>query len=369
MTLFPIGGPEREALVESAERYVRDHYDTSAAGSRGASRERWLEMAGLGWLGIAVPEEAGGLGLGHALSSALVEALAPGVMPEPVAAQLAVGSLLAAATPAPARDAVLAPWLAGELIVSLAHREQHGAMPCGGAPSARLEPAGAGWRLGGRKTAVLDAAVADAFLVSAFAGDAIRLACVPREADGVTLHVEPSFDGRSVGDLVLDEVTVDAGACLEVEAAALDEAVLVHGLLLAAEDLGLARALLGLTHDYLVTREQFGTRLADLQLLQHRLVDMHMAVTRLESQLEIARFKAAELGVAAAAPFIAAARAQAGSVAREVGQEAVQLHGAIGVTDELVVGHYYKRITANDLVLGRAGEWLRRYPLDGAGAA
>jgi len=165
-----------------------------------------------------------------------------------------------------------------------------------------------------------------------------------------------------VADLEFKDVEVRAEHHLQFNAPLLtliDQAQGVHAWLLASESLGLARSLLSTTHHYLAQRQQFGVKLTELQVLQHRLVDMQLALTRLESQIELARFKVDELGIAAAAVFFAAAKTQAARAGRYIAKQAIQLHGAIGMTDELSVGRDFKRLTANELLAGTTGEHQR----------
>ena len=364
--------PERAALADSAQRLVREHYDPTviAAAKRsdqGVNRERWMAFAELGWLGTAVSEDSGGLGLPLSLLNVLVEALGPAAMPEPLPGQVAIaGLLLDRARSSPQRDACLQRWLCGEILVSLAHHEHRG-QHCYQTPvTTSAEERAGSFRITGCKAAVLDGGVADCFLVSASCenGASTMLAVVPADAAGLGITRYPTFDGRTIADLDLQQVEVPRAARLDytvVVNEVIDEALLFFAAQLAADSLGIVKALVRITHDHLIQREQFGVKLADLQVLQHRLVDMQMAITRLDSQLELARSKIDECGVAGATEFIAAAKIQAASVGRYVGQQAVQLHGAIGMTDELVVGHYFKRLTANELLGGSADEHLQRF--------
>ncbi len=347
---------EHDALADSARRFVREHYaypelHASLAAGAGASPQRWRAMAELGWLGIGLAEEAGGMGLGPRLEALLVEELGAAGMPEPLPGQLGLAAtLLGAARAAGGRDEVLAGWLAGECIVALADDDQDAA------PAAQCRVDGDCLRLSAHKRAVLDAGFATHLLVTAQCEQGPGVLLVPVGASGVRVHAVPSFDGRSVADVELDAVTLPRAALLGLADAAglLAAAYATHALLLAAEILGAARTLYRVTHDYLDAREQFGVRLASFQALQHRLVDMHLAIVRLESQVLLAAMKAEELGTAAAGRFIAAASAQAAVAGRHVGEEAVQMHGGIGMTDELVVGHLFKRITANVIIGGEA---------------
>ncbi|HSG65462.1 MAG TPA: acyl-CoA dehydrogenase family protein, partial [Gammaproteobacteria bacterium] len=166
-----------------------------------------------------------------------------------------------------------------------------------------------------------------------------------------TDHV--ACDGRVFADIAFDDVMVESDARLDCDARqVLEEAETLYALLLAAESLGILQTLVPMSTRYLAERRQFGRPLIEFQVLQHRLADMHIASVRAESAHLLARFKCDELGLVAARAHVAIAKAMVGQCGREVGQQAVQLHGGIGMTEDLVVGHYLKRLTANELLGG-----------------
>ncbi|MCB1746936.1 MAG: acyl-CoA dehydrogenase family protein [Gammaproteobacteria bacterium] len=344
-------GEESAALVDSAARLVRERYDYVDLLPRLKSatpwtRAQWAELAELGWLAAAISEAHDGLGLPLSALVQLARALAPAAMPEPVLSQLArCGWLLDQAGDAAAR-AALAAWMAGESLLALVDDD--------GTPAAvRWRAAGDGYVLDGVQAAVLDGASADRFIVAG-GGDTAALFLVDAAAPGLGREGHRAADGREFADLRFAGVEVAAGNRLDVDdvAGLLGGARELHALLLAAEMVGIAQALVPITHGYIAQREQFGTKLAEFQVLQHRLVDMHVLAVRAESALELAAFKVDELGLAAAAPYVAAAKAQCGLSGRRVAEEAVQLHGGIGMTEDLVVGHYLKRIVADTLLAG-----------------
>ncbi|MGE0485001.1 MAG: acyl-CoA dehydrogenase family protein [Gammaproteobacteria bacterium] len=342
---------ESVALADSAARLVRERYDyvdllprlKSAAPWTPA---QWAELAGFGWLAAGVSEAHDGLGLPVSALVQLARALAPAAMPEPVSSQLARGGwLLDQAGGGRAREC-LAGWMAGESLLALVDAD--------GTPAAvHWRRAGDGYVLDGAQRAVQDGASAAHFIVAA-AGETPALFLLPVDAPGIGHEAHRAADGREFADVRFAGVEVDSAARLEVDdvAALLAGSRDLHALLLAAEMVGIAQALIPITHAYIAQREQFGRKLAEFQVLQHRLVDMHIEAVRAESALELACFKVDELGLVAAAPFIAAAKAQSGLSCRRVAEEAVQLHGGIGMTEELVVGHYLKRIVADTLLAG-----------------
>lgn len=344
---------ESEALVESAQRLVRERYDYAAQRARafdlpGIDRVRWREFADLGWLGTSISETSGGLGLPYAVLAALATALGPAAMREPFFSQIACGGhVLDRAAPGTLRDAVLAQWLAGETLLALALEDQ--------SHPVRYEPTAEGFRLHGAKHTVVDGACADYLIVSAQPADAAprALFLVPAAAAGIERRAQLACDGRVLADLRLEAVTVSSAARLECDVEqVLHEAAVLYALLLAAESLGIMQALVPMTTAYLAERRQFGRPLLEFQVLQHRLADMHIACVRAESAHLLARFKCDEHGLTAARAEVALAKALVGQCGRAVGQQAVQLHGGIGMTEDLVVGHHLKRLVANELLGG-----------------
>lgn len=347
---------ERAALEESVRRWCEDRA-TVASEPRFAA-ERWREIAGFGWLAAVLDESVGGLGLSPSHASVIAEALAPAASLEPFAAQLALGGwVLARARGGVARDALLETWLAGESLVALADGDP-AAPPWTSRPAFRGRRVGGDLLLDGEAPLALDGMLASHCLL-----------VVADEREAKTLYVLPAaalervsrgaIDGRAHASIRCAGLAAPDDARLEFDAgtdAVLAEAAWLHALCAAAESVGLLRAMLRASVVYLGQREQFGRALIEFQVLQHRLVDMTLTLTRLESLLEVARFKVDELGLLAAAPWIAAAKAATGEEGRAVARAAVQLHGAIGLTAELALGRQLRRLTALDLLAGTTAQ-------------
>lgn len=353
---------ERLALVESAARFMRERYGVHDAQTFDASR--WREFAALGWLAAPLREADGGLGLSWSTASAVVETLAPAVPGEPLSAQWAqIAFVLDQARPGAARDALLSTWGAGAGLVALAHAEHHGAPWTTAALETRCTRAGEHYLINGGKAWVLDAGRAQTLLLSAAMEDGqAALFMVDAQHGGLRFIAQDSIDGRAHRELVLTNVCVDAAARLEFSrdvAEVLAAGAWLHALLLSAETVGLLRAMLKSTHEYLVARHQFGRPLIEMQVLQHRLVDMLLTLTRLESLLDVARLRCDATGPAAAAPFIAALKAACGEEGRALARHTVQLHGAIGVTAELALGAQLRRLLALDRLGGTSAEHAR----------
>jgi len=361
--------PEHDALRVHATRFASDRYDLSQHRERLEAgvpviRKNWLEIADLGWLGTTIDENNGGLGLAYSFLSVLAEALGPALMNEPFTSQVAIaGHLLNQAQPSEPRNTVLDRWLAGTGFVALAHHEGRRGS-AGSAIATTFETTASGFVLSGRKTAVIDGALADHVIVAAAAPNDFGLFLVATGSRGLRIDGYRTFDGRHIADVEFNGVRIRQDARLLFALPPMDvvdECWSLYALLLASESLGIVQALLRLTHDYMMEREQFGQKIADFQALQHRLVDMVLATTRAESMVELARYQCDEHGPAGAAAAIAAAKVTAGTTAAFVGQQSVQLHGAIGMTDESIVGYYLKRLTANEILGGNTDEQLTRF--------
>jgi alkylation response protein AidB-like acyl-CoA dehydrogenase len=330
----------------------------------------WGEVAALGLLGIEIDEEHGGSGGGFEEMAVVLELLGAALVVEPFIPSVVVAAGLIGELGTTAQKRT---WLAGiangSLIAALAHGER-AARHAVGFVATQATPRGDGWRLDGAKAVTWGADVADLLLVSARTSgapgdrDGIALFALPHNTPGLTIGAYRLYDGSGAADLVLDGVLVDADARLGGKASvlpAIEHAYDRGAAAVAVEAIGAMQRLRDVTLDYLKTRRQFGRPLGDFQVLQHRMVDLHMAV-------EIARSMAlsavvaivGEVGTARAAK-ISAAKAAVGEAAREVGQMAVQLHGGIALTEEYAVGHYFKRLTMIERQFGSVDHHVERY--------
>jgi alkylation response protein AidB-like acyl-CoA dehydrogenase len=370
MTTF--GHPSEHAalLAESVADFVRRA--TSVARVRAlrdshaeCDRGQWRGLAELGWLGILVPERYGGTGLGLTEAAIVAEGLARGLVPEPyTATAVLAASLLSQADNESFRSAMLQRVAAGELIPAVAWQERAGELDPG-AIDATAVPFEGGFRLAGVKRFIAAAADADGYIVSARHGSDLALYWVPSDSAGAGVTLQRLADGRSSGTLTLTGVAVPRESMLAspavaraVLAQALDRATVVAG----AELLGVMGRALDISFDYLRTRVQFGKAIGSFQALQHRAVDLYLqqelasavlgdAVRALDGGLE---------GVARAA-LASRAKARASEAALRITREAIQLHGAIGFTDDCDVGLYVKRALTVAAWLGNATTHRRRY--------
>jgi alkylation response protein AidB-like acyl-CoA dehydrogenase len=366
---------EQLALQETLQRFIGRDYGFErrrelARSALGFSAEAWAQYADLGLLSLPFPEEFGGLG-GNAVDIMLVmELVGRGLLLEPFLSTIVMcGGLIRDAASEALKRALLPRIGAGEIKLALACYEAEGRYELSRVTCAAVR-SGGGWRLSGRKTVVLDASSADYFVVTArTGGDAaephgISLFLVAREAVGVTQFAYPTQSGGRAADLRLDKVAVDANALigLPAEGLAIVERAVDRGVAaLCAEAVGIITALNEATLNYLKTRKQFGVPIGNFQALQHRMADMFIAAEQARSMAVIAAVYADSDDAAERRRAVSGAKAYIGQAARLVGQQAVQMHGSMGVVDDLIVSHYFKRLTMIDLSLGNTDFHLARF--------
>ena len=366
---------EQSMLRDSVTRYVRERhgFDGRMARLRAGrtfDADTWSELADLGLLAAGLPEACGGLGGGPLEVAVLMEVLGGGLLLEPVlAAAVLAGRCLIEAEEGALRQALLTDLAAGRCIPALAAFE----------PASRSRPTycrtqavavGAGWRLEGAKCVVPGGAVADRFIVSArLAGAAddeagISLFVLERGRAGLACTDYITLDDRPACDLALDGVQVGRADLLGVagQGGRLLEVACDHALAASlAEAVGSMDAALALTLEHLKTRQQFGRPLAGNQALQHRLVDLHIAIEESRVMAWQAALALACEPPQAARRAVSAAKVLVGQAMRLVGQETVQMHGAIGTTFEAPIAHHFKRLSALRIEFGDADWHARRF--------
>ena len=366
---------EQLALQETLRRFIAKDYDferrrSLALSPLGYSAEAWAQYAELGLLGLPYPEEFGGLGGSGVDIMAVMELVGQGLLLEPyVSTVVLCGGLLRDAAARAIKEALLPQIAAGKLQIALAAYEAAGRYELAHVASTAVRDAN-GWRLTGRKSVVLDAPSADYFLLSARSSgnrtdvEGISLYLVRRDAPGLTLQAYPTHSGGRAADLHLQDVYIDDDAVIGAPERALPviERAVDQGIAaLCAEAMGIVTALNAATLNYLKTRKQFGTVLGSFQALQHRMADMFIAAEQARSMAIIAAIQANSDDPATRRRALSGAKAYIGQAARFVGQQAVQLHGAMGVVDELNVSHYFKRLTMIDMTFGDADHHLARF--------
>lgn len=325
----------------------------------------WKQMAELGWLGILVPEKYGGLGLGLSEMAVVAEGLARALAPEPLnAVAVLAAEVLVAAENEALKEELLPRLVQGEVVAVLAWQEAAGNLDPG-AINAQAVPFEGGFKLNGSKRYIAGAAHADGFLVSANTTDGMAVFWVPKETAGTVLHTEPVADGRSFGMLTLQDVQLTEKHCVargraanEALARALDHASAIAG----AELFGVMSCALEMSLDYLRTRVQFGKPIGSFQALQHRAVDLYIQTQLASAVLEeglpaLARSPDARTRAA----LVSRIKARCSEAGLRIARESIQLHGAMGFTDEFDIGLYLKRALVLSAWLGNAGYHRRRY--------
>lgn len=360
---------EQQLLLDTARRYVAEQYGFARrkqilASPQGYSTVVWSEFAELGFLGLIVPEEHGGLGGGPVETLLLATAIGEGLVVEPYlsSAILATRAIVRLGS-APQRAEWLPRLAAGELTAVLAHEAAYG---LGAGDAVRATPDGDGWKLDGRVPVVYHAPAAGLLLVAARTGapglEPNALFAVPAGSGGVALAPFTTVDGQTAADVECRGVKVPESARLGADVQDELAAVVDYGLFaFCAEALGALDRCLTLTVEYTRTRNQFGGPIGRFQALQHRMVDMLMRVEQARSLVYLAAMHSEDADAAGRQSVLSATKVLVADAARYVGQQAVQLHGGMGVSDEVSISHYFKRLLATEARFGCADAHLGRF--------
>jgi len=366
---------EQRLLVDGAERFIREAYDFEsrralADSAEGYSPAHWGQFAELGWLALPIGEDRGGLGGSAADVMLLMEVFGRGLVLEPyLGTVLLAGRLIERLASPDQAETYLRPMLAGSSRAAFAFTEPQSRYDLADVATRALRDR-AGYSLSGRKSLVLGGPGADSFVVCArTAGDQRErdgLSCflVPAAAAGLTRYDYRTIDGGRASELYLEDVAVEPDALLGAEGAALpivEEVVDGACAAVCAEAVGILDAASRATRDYLSQRTQFGAPLASFQALQHRLADMTIAVEELRSLAYVANMRLDEDDPAERGRAVSAAKAEIGRRGRSVVADAVQLHGGMGVSEELNIATYFKRLNAITALFGDRAFHLRRY--------
>lgn len=358
-------------LQSSLERYLDDHHGfeqrlQALARADHAPPAFWQGLArDLDMLGAALPGEQGGLGLGLAAHLALMPVLGAALAAEPYLSTMVLGAGLLQRNPGAQADALLHRVVAGKAVIAFSHDEPHSRNARNDVRTRLSRQADGSLLLQGRKAMVQAAPWASHLIVSARGRDGrLSLIMLPADVPGVRMRGYPTRDGGRAADIAFDEVRLPAdalvgaegGALVQIEQA-LDEATLA----VCAESIGVMRRLMRDTLDYVRQRKQFGVPISSFQVLQHRLADMYMALEQAEAlTLSVGEALATQASAQARGRAVSSAKVAVAKACRAVGQGAVQLHGGMGMTEELAVGHYVRRATLIESQFGSASWHLRR---------
>jgi alkylation response protein AidB-like acyl-CoA dehydrogenase len=343
---------EQAQLRDAVRRWVDKGYSfarrRAAVQAGGFDHGAWGELAALGLCGLYVPEAYGGMGMGPVEGMVVMEELGRGLVLEPLAQALISSAVLAGYADAATQGQWLPAIASGEGIVTLAYQERAARYRLDMCETQATQVAG-GYVVSGIKSVVPLGDLADAFLVNAKVNKQLSLFLVERMASGVSTYGYGTQDGSRAAEVHFNNtpavlITVDGRMALE-------HAVDIGIAATCAEGVGVMEQTLSVTASYLNTRKQFGVAIASFQALRHRVADMKI-------QLELARSMSYYASLKCSAPAaerraaMARAKFQLGNSMRFVGQQAVQLHGGMGVTDEAQVSHYFKRLTQLEMTFG-----------------
>ncbi len=355
----------QEMMRESASKFIQKEYDFEtrrqlSKSDMGYSQKNWELFAELGWLALPVDEEFGGIG-GTVLDTIILqEELGKGLVVEPYFATALLGAnLINKFARDDQKEDLLENVIAGVQKLALAHSEGHAPFNLTQMRTTAKKK-GDNYLLNGKKSVVLDGQNADLLLVVARTSGAkgdengLSVFCLAPDTAGVEIKGYATNDGLRAAEITFSDVEVPASAILGTadEAYKVVHHVLLEGIVnLAGEAVGIMEKLVELTAEYLRVREQFSAPIGKFQALQHRTADMFMEKEQAKSMLYFAAIETAEQaeGFEQACAML---KVRIGNAARFVGQQAVQLHGGMGVTDELNVGHYFKRLTCINNLLG-----------------
>lgn len=364
---------EQQLVSDSIQRFVQENYDLESRvkivnQAPGFSKDHWKTMSELGWLGLPFTEEQGGFGGNQLDTMVLMEQFGKGLVLEPYLASIILGAGVVKRAGSDEQVKQLESVIDGSKQLALAYVE----------PESGYEPehvamagtkSGSGFTLSGTKCMVLHGGTADAFVVSFRTSggvvdqDGISLALIPADRDGLSVQAFPTVDGLQSSELTFEKVEVseddilgDVGAGFAALNAAINDGILA----VAAEAVGAMEILYKDTVAYTQEREQFDHPLADFQVLQHRMVEMFMEYEQCKSLLFRATMEVANDGPDGQR-CIHALKHLIGKAGSFVGENAVQTHGGMGVTEELRLGHYFKRLLVIEAQFGNTDYHLDRF--------
>lgn len=352
---------EHTILRDGAEKFLAGRYDYRAfqkisESETGWSADIWREFAELGWLGLPFADEDGGIGGGPVEVAVLMETFGKSLVLEPyVPTVILGGGIVSALGSAAQRQSILPAVAEGKLRLAFAIEDA-------GTPT-QAKKTSDGFTLTGAKKMVIGAPMAETILVSAKIGNGVGVFVVPVGTRGLVIRPYRTVDGGRAADIEMVDVALPSSALLGGNEAAQDAIDLtVHRAIaaLSSDAVGAMSALVSATVEYTKTRVQFGQPLAKFQVLQHRMVDMKVKEEEARASCLFATLSL-DGPAERRARAVSGAKAKIGRASRSVSQSAIQLHGAIGTTNELSVGGYTKRLIAYEIVFGSTREHLRRY--------
>ena len=365
---------EQKMIQQSVERFVQENYDLSnrikiSSEDPGFSKEYWSSMAELGWLGLAFSEEDGGFGGNQIDTLVLMEQFGKGLVLEPFLANVVLGGgSIKRGASKEIKDSIIPSLIDGSLQITLAYAEEQSRFDIEDVATAAREENG-DFIINGKKSMVLNAESADKIVVVARTSgsqvdeEGISLFVVDADAEGIEKENFPTVDGLRASEIIFKDVKVESTSLIgekdkgfSILQAVVNDAILA----LAAEAVGAMEVLYKDTVEYTQQREQFDHPLSDFQVLQHRMVDMFMEYEQCKSLLFRATMETVQ-DPSLSQRTVHALKHLIGKSGIFVGESAVQLHGGMGVTEELRIGHFFKRLLVIDSQFGNADFHLDKF--------
>ncbi|KZX86716.1 pimeloyl-CoA dehydrogenase small subunit [Erythrobacter sp. HI0037] len=365
---------EQDMVRDGLSRLVREQYDWEArreaiASEAGWRPEIWAQLAELGILGMPFSEDVGGFGGGAIDAMIVMEEFGKGLVVEPfVPTVVCAGGFLAQAGTDAQREEHLSAIIDGSRVFAFAYAEPRGRYDYADLETTAKKD-GNGYVLNGHKAVVIGAPWSSHLVVTARTGgerrdrEGVSVFIVDKSADGIVTRDYETVDGRRASEIYFENVSVPADALIGEEGAGLPliERVTDHAIAAqCAEACGAMKVAHAMTLEYSKQRKQFGVPIGKFQVLQHRMVDMYTAYETSVSLTYLATLKL-DAGEAERKRTVSAAKVGVGQAARLIGQEAVQIHGGNGVTDEYAIGHYFKRLTIFESEFGSVDHHLKRH--------
>ena len=366
---------EQTLLQESVSRFITNDYgfesrQNHSRSDAGYSLENWQTFAELGWLGVPFSENHGGFGGGAVETMLMMEEFGKGLVVEPyLATVVACGSALNGFGSEDQKSSFIPEIIDGSKLWALAFAEPQGRFNLADLTTTATASNGS-YLLSGHKSVVINGPNANFFIVSVrTSGEqrdetGVSLFIIPSDAKGLSRRDYPTVDGQRASELILDNVELDEASRLGEEGQGLNilqQAIDFATLAIGSEAVGCMEVLYKDTVEYCKNREQFGQPIGKFQVLQHRMVDMFMEHEQSKSLMFMAAMRWDEGYGAEAQKAVSAFKVQVGKSGKFVGQSAVQLHGGMGMTDELNIGHYFKRLTIIDTMFGNVDHHLKRF--------
>ncbi len=366
---------EEQSLIQGqVSQFIQRDYDWEkrqelSNSERGFSDENWKQFAELGWLGISISEEAGGFGGSSLDTMIIMEEFGKGLVVEPFLETIVLSaSILDDAGSKQQKDEILNKVIEGNLQLATAFSEPQSRFNLEDIVTTATKQEDS-YLINGFKSVVMNGPAADSFIISVRTSgsqsdkEGITLFLLDSNQNGVSKRDYATVDGRKACELTLEDVSVSSASIIGKEGGGLDllqNAINRAILAVSAEAVGAMEVLYKTTVEYTKTREQFGQAIGKFQVLQHRMVDMFMEYEQAKSLLYMATIKHSE-GAKDADKAIAGLKYHIGKAGKFIGQQSVQLHGGMGVTEELNVGHYFKRLTTIGTIFGNSDYHLVKY--------